>query len=488
MTSQDVAHITTLLLHSYGLQEPSARCAQQCNTGLPSDTSIVALCCYVGTMPRSFCILHVQYRLANREEPMTFPAKVSSQDLLLATTLSLKYSTNGLLVSRPGVREAFKNFQIWISVSHPLSSCRNGAKRILNDLDSFWPIDLHHGDESQGMFGAVEHMTPQQNKWAEEVRKHEKHSVADRLATHYPQCIISKGFVGERDEESPHFEYCEDYTCGLWQMFHAMTLHSSLHAYDARSGLAELRVLRNWIDHFFLCDSCRTHFLAHADEAINSRSITSERTFILFLWETHNKVNIRVHTEDMRALQKQQFAGTTMHGASSNISRNILDAKLQTLFPSENLCKSCWNHNSLLLIREQNSVGSLTRDAAKDDLSQITPQLFNEENVLAFLEDYYLVQIEGLSRVDSAGSPFQGRVIFTDHAGSQSTLPQTATFVYSAFVLGALLLLLLLYRRATRRSSRSSLTVCSSSQCASCIFSPHTFTSLRSFKSASLIV
>ena len=54
----------------------------------------------------------------------------SLQQALLSTTL----------ISKEGAREAFIDWQTWISDSHPSSKCRDGARDILDDLDDLWPV------------------------------------------------------------------------------------------------------------------------------------------------------------------------------------------------------------------------------------------------------------------------------------------------------------------------------------------------------------
>ena len=96
------------------------------------------------------------------------------------------------------------------------------------------------------------------------------------------------------------------YTCGLWQLFHVMSVGVVEHNRNAGEDVGPAMIatlhasetLRNYIDHFFQCDVCRMNFLSMYDTCafdgchrLSENPSTSEREWRelpLWLWETHN--------------------------------------------------------------------------------------------------------------------------------------------------------------------------------------------------------
>ena len=130
------------------------------------------------------------------------------------------------------------------------------------------------------------------------------------------------------------------YTCGLWQLFHLMTIgiakshHQSSSETMGPSHVAE--TLRDYIQHFFACDVCRTHFLHMYDECHFDRcnrfengNDPSGHQLALWLWEVHNAVNVRLYHERM---------------AESNENAIITKEDDQKVkWPSIESCPKCWN-------------------------------------------------------------------------------------------------------------------------------------------------
>eukprot|EP00571_Detonula_confervacea_P010571 CAMPEP_0172305988 /NCGR_PEP_ID=MMETSP1058-20130122/7169_1 /TAXON_ID=83371 /ORGANISM="Detonula confervacea, Strain CCMP 353" /LENGTH=462 /DNA_ID=CAMNT_0013017755 /DNA_START=241 /DNA_END=1626 /DNA_ORIENTATION=+ len=96
------------------------------------------------------------------------------------------------------------------------------------------------------------------------------------------------------------------YTCGLWELFHIMSV--GVVEYNQHNPPIATRhaseTLRNYIDHFFQCDVCRINFLSMYDTCafdgchrLSTNPSLSEqewRELPLWLWETHNDVNVRL--------------------------------------------------------------------------------------------------------------------------------------------------------------------------------------------------
>ncbi|OTF70158.1 sulfhydryl oxidase-like protein, partial [Euroglyphus maynei] len=140
------------------------------------------------------------------------------------------------------------------------------------------------------------------------------------------------------------------YPCGVWVLFHAMTVHEFNLTRMAllnnkndttRKMLPEpkvLPVMRDYIETFFTCAQCRHHFLnASSDLAGQLPYLNSS---VLWLWTIHNQMNSRL-SNDRDFTQDPYFV------------------KVQ--FPTRTMCPNCM-----------------------DDLGQ-----YNEHRIMDFLQHYY---------------------------------------------------------------------------------------------------
>ena len=142
-----------------------------------------------------------------------------------------------------------------------------------------------------------------------------------------------------------HGDNHEGYTCGLWELFHVMTVGVVVHnegKSDSESKLSTLDAadtLRNYIQYFFQCEECRTNFLSSYDkcefgrcERLHSNDSGTQksawRELPLWLWEVHNGVNVRLQRE--RLEQEGMPTPTKMEVR-------------QVQWPSEKDCPRCWN-------------------------------------------------------------------------------------------------------------------------------------------------
>ncbi len=149
------------------------------------------------------------------------------------------------------------------------------------------------------------------------------------------------------------------YTCGLWNLFHIITVGSGKnrnqlfgfhHGYIVSSKEVAF-VIRNFIANFFRCEVCREHFLQMYDDCGHSHcqrlderlpfardewlglsvlpeipdNESSSETAV-WLWEVHNDVNLRLMNEaaerDRREISKEEI--------------------LASKFPTKRLCPKCW--------------------------------------------------------------------------------------------------------------------------------------------------
>lgn len=137
------------------------------------------------------------------------------------------------------------------------------------------------------------------------------------------------------------------YTCGLWQLFHIMSVglveYNLMIASTDDIVLKEISIatthaaetLRNFIEHFFACDVCRRNFLFAYDACeldrcsrLTAKDRNSEQWILYPVWlfETHNAVNGRLLRE--RADRENRVANPQEVVASQ--------------WPSKVVCPKCW--------------------------------------------------------------------------------------------------------------------------------------------------
>ncbi|UJR33827.1 hypothetical protein I4U23_021251 [Adineta vaga] len=92
------------------------------------------------------------------------------------------------------------------------------------------------------------------------------------------------------------------YTCGLWVLFHSLTVKQALLADDKKltSNVKPTDVLvsiREFIRKFFLCEECVKHFTNMTANVENE--VHSYKDSVLYLWRGHNTVNQRLRHEEL---------------------------------------------------------------------------------------------------------------------------------------------------------------------------------------------
>ena len=146
------------------------------------------------------------------------------------------------------------------------------------------------------------------------------------------------------------------FTCGLWDLFHIITIGASLQEhqlYGFHGGyLTSHRdvalTIRNFVANFFACDVCRWNFIDMYDNCGHDHCnrLPSESSIILgesggtgrgaevvkelplWLFQAHNAVNVRLMDE-----------------AAARANRNVtLEEKRAALFPPVAMCSKCWTN------------------------------------------------------------------------------------------------------------------------------------------------
>lgn len=134
------------------------------------------------------------------------------------------------------------------------------------------------------------------------------------------------------------------YTCGLWHLFHLMTI--GLVEWNKHVSIGEriptidaAFTLRNYVEQFFACDECRKNFLEmydscsfdHCHLLTGSISVSDDwEQLSLWLQEVHNDVRVRTFTE---ALLRQGLPPPTVDEIQS------------VKWPPRDKCPECWSDN-----------------------------------------------------------------------------------------------------------------------------------------------
>eukprot|EP01087_Luapelamoeba_hula_P007562 TRINITY_DN1848_c0_g1_i2.p1 TRINITY_DN1848_c0_g1~~TRINITY_DN1848_c0_g1_i2.p1 ORF type:complete len:673 (-),score=113.50 TRINITY_DN1848_c0_g1_i2:50-2068(-) len=104
-------------------------------------------------------------------------------------------------------------------------------------------------------------------------------------------CGHSLSFYEERDwrqclGSTPEMR---GYTCGLWNLFHTLVAQFPLRSANTTSDAWRIRT---FLEHFFMCDECRNHFLGMSVNM--QRDVSSQHDAVLWFWNAHNQVNKRL--------------------------------------------------------------------------------------------------------------------------------------------------------------------------------------------------
>lgn len=128
--------------------------------------------------------------------------------------------------------------------------------------------------------------------------------------------VIDQVPVHAGEDPTPYWRLCGTYTCGLWMLFHVVTVataegRSSLGSNAALSGGGQLRPspadaltrIRGFVAYFFGCADCVGHFVRAFDGCDWGRCTLEPWDGVgaaLWLWQVHNAVTERVAAEQGR--------------------------------------------------------------------------------------------------------------------------------------------------------------------------------------------
>lgn len=237
----------------------------------------------------------------------------SVHDMEEATAVAFQFIFSAVVLEAPA-REAMVRTLELLRAHHPSPRCRVGSGELAARLDAWWPV--------AGGGGGRPNRTALQT---------------------FPVC--GPAFP------SKHWADCKGslpsargYSCGLWSLFHALSVR--VPDSEARGFPA---AMRSFVEHFFGCEECRSHFL-EMTAGWESENIATRQGAALWLWRMHNKVNERLEKEERES-----------RGAKGD------PAFPKQQWPPEQLCPPSQCRHG---------------DAA-------APGPWNEDSVFRFLEAYY---------------------------------------------------------------------------------------------------
>jgi Erv1 / Alr family/Thioredoxin len=188
----------------------------------------------------------------------------------------------------------------------------------------------------------------------------EMHKVLDQLIRDFDYVSKHEAYMhGILDQFPPeksgwsfacsHGDPNDGYTCGLWQLFHAMTVgvvdyNGMVHETKRIATEDAAHTLRDYLENFFRCIDCRDHFLATYNSCAydrcnrlktDAKGVAKEEQkswaqLPLWLFEVHNGVNLRLMKEKAERDKREP----------------TLQDEIDVLWPPKRDCLPCWNADS----------------------------------------------------------------------------------------------------------------------------------------------
>jgi len=135
------------------------------------------------------------------------------------------------------------------------------------------------------------------------------------------------------------------YTCGLWELFHIVTIGLVVRNNSFDQAISTMHVadgLRDYILHFFACDICRKNFIDMYDSCSFDRcnvlnydetkaAEVGWKQLPLWLWEVHNDVNMRLFREE---------------SVLKELPEPTIEEQQAVRWPSRSDCRGCWEEDT----------------------------------------------------------------------------------------------------------------------------------------------
>ncbi|GMF12815.1 unnamed protein product [Phytophthora lilii] len=94
--------------------------------------------------------------------------------------------------------------------------------------------------------------------------------------------------------EKKNWAYCTTYTCGVWTLFHTLSV-SEVKSATALKPSEIMAAIRLFVKYFFSCEECQRHFMMANPESLLEKLAESDaegpRAVAIWIWKMHNKVN-----------------------------------------------------------------------------------------------------------------------------------------------------------------------------------------------------
>jgi len=152
----------------------------------------------------------------------------------------------------------------------------------------------------------------------------------------FDELLTGWGFA-RRFDEGWNWQYCHansrkegagaGYTCGLWLLFHALSVNQA--RTPSLKDLDIATAIHGFVMHFFSCNECRENFLKHNPRPFKSEIAGDTFAFAMWLWREHNFVSNRLNHEDekegiKRTAPREMFPPLEMCGRCRRIKENGL--------------------------------------------------------------------------------------------------------------------------------------------------------------------
>lgn len=143
-----------------------------------------------------------------------------------------------------------------------------------------------------------------------------------------------KSILDDYDHNSYEWEGCRGssikyggYTCGVWSLWHFLTV-AQLQATTPGQPTQVIEAMIDYVRYFFGCRECAEHFLELVKNGTDLNSvITTHDDAVLFLWESHNNVTLRLMESDSDASDDPYFP--------------------REFFPRKSFCPKCYHGDQI---------------------------------------------------------------------------------------------------------------------------------------------
>ncbi|XP_060875280.1 sulfhydryl oxidase 2-like [Metopolophium dirhodum] len=169
------------------------------------------------------------------------------------------------------------------------------------------------------------------------------------------------------------------YPCGLWTMFHTLSVQASIKNLITFNGKQVLETIAGYVKHFFGCTDCSEHFMNMATTI--QTNVSSLDDAVLWLWSAHNQVNQRLKgdvTEDPMhpkiLFPSKVYCETCHQNGTDEWNKTEVLKYLKNIYSAISLQKTSYDN-----IHSQHDNLIITGKRSIDDNSNYNNNVFDEE-------------------------------------------------------------------------------------------------------------